>query len=86
MRGQIAVADFPFARGLGAGGAIPAGGNLHGAIASFALLYNFMANAASVSTAFGRHEGTFHTLADRRTFHWIFLPVESKQTKRPKRS
>ena len=66
---QIAIAVFPFDRGFRAGRTIPARSDLEGTFTAFALLYDFMAYTAVISTALGRHKGAFHAIANGCTFH-----------------
>lgn len=74
MRGQIAVAAFPFERRLGAGTAIPTGFNLGGAPASLTGFDDFMAKSTIVIASFAAHECTFGTFADSLTNHNSYPP------------
>jgi hypothetical protein len=69
MGGQVAIAVPPLDGGLRAGGTIPARSDLDGAVASFALLHDFITHTTMVSAALGCHEGTLIAFTNRCTFH-----------------
>jgi hypothetical protein len=70
MGGQVAGAAAPLDSRLGASGAVPARTILSLAAAAAALFHDLLANPASVSTSFGRHEGTFNSGFYTGASHW----------------
>ncbi len=69
MGGKIAVAVPPFSRGIGTGGAKPAGADLDATTATFTLLYDLMANPAVVGAPLGCLERALYTFFNGCTIH-----------------